>query len=196
MQGLPAQHYFFKHLLFHAVDGPELLLSLRRVCRAWRALLSDNDDYWTRHRLRLCAQLPPLRDTFARSTAPTWRVFAMLLAMGAPRQRNCRRRFDVFWRGVLEAIVLGAHRHPQRVQRVECARSCRMRDTEFQAITVHYVCGARVRVMGARDSGRQARIIGGNKAPYLMSYVMGNCGCAQHAQANSGCGRVMHMHAL
>lgn len=135
MDGLPPNHLFFKDLLFHVLD-PAPLLRMRLVCKEWKRLV-ETDIYWIRHRQRLVARLPTLQLTFSCNSSPAWRVFAMLLAMGTPRQRNCKDKGRCFWYGVLEAIVIAAHgRDAPTMVNVAVVR--RMRDDEFPSMCIVY----------------------------------------------------------
>lgn len=135
MDGLSQNHFFFKNLLFHVLN-PAPLLRMRLVCKDWARLVED-DIYWIRHRQRLIARLPSLKPTFECSSAPMWRVFAMLLAMGTQRQRNCKDKRRCFWVGVVESIVFAAHgRNVPLCVNVALVR--RMRDDEFPSMVIWY----------------------------------------------------------
>lgn len=126
---LAPNDYFFVHLLFPAIDYPQDLLALRRVCRTWRDVIVS-PRYWTKHVARVCARLPSLSYTFARSSAPAWQVYAMLLAQSPYGISGGRGR--PLWAGVQEAMIVAAHRYPERIARVEGSE------------TVYYKCGMRV----------------------------------------------------
>jgi hypothetical protein len=139
---LHPSHYFFKDLLFHVLD-PAPLLTLRLVCKTWKAAV-ENDIYWVRHRNRLVQRLPSLNRTFSGSEAPLWRIYTMLMCMGTMRQRRRKERGMPFWAGVLDAIVAAAHRNTPasciRVQYVKSAATmpAGMRDSEMPAMNISY----------------------------------------------------------
>ncbi len=140
-------HLFFRDLLFPHVQHPSTLFTLRRMCRYWRDMLMQ-PRYWAPHVARVCARLPSLRYTFERSSAPAWRVYAMLMAQPTEQQQ-------LQWAGVVEAMITAAHRYPERIERV------RLRAMgAFDGAEVVYKCGLHIFISNVDVDHRLAGMIG------------------------------------